>query len=391
VPDTVSVGGRTFILVFKDLFRPLTAAERAGLRQDIEARGVVVPVVVDEGLGVIDGANRLEIAAELGFTDVPCDIRPGLTPEEKQSLALSLNENRRQLTADDRKEVAVRLRQQGMSYRAIGEKLGVDPMTAVRDIAESTVANSTVALPERVTGKDGRSRPARVRVETVDEAGKAADILAELMELPDGPRDLANLHRARSVQRREAARAENRRLVSETPPANVSVGERFQTIVIAPPWDWGADTHDMFGRGRPTYATMGVEQVRALPVGELAQDNAHLYLWVVNRSLPAGFALLESWGFRYVSCLTWCKPGIGMGMFYRSSTEHVLFGVKGSLELLRNDVGTWFAANRTGHSEKPEEFYQLVESCSPGPWLEMFARKERPGWKSWGAEVAAAG
>jgi N6-adenosine-specific RNA methylase IME4 len=148
---------------------------------------------------------------------------------------------------------------------------------------------------------------------------------------------------------------------------------------------------DPFGRGLPTYATMTIGQIADLPVANLAQPNAHLYLWVTNRSLPNGFALLERWGFRYVTCLTWHKSRFGMGNYFRGQSEHVLFGVRGSMPLLRKDVGTVFTGERPGrHSAKPDEFYQLVETCSPGPWLELFARKPRRGWVSWGAEVTTA-
>jgi N6-adenosine-specific RNA methylase IME4 len=133
---------------------------------------------------------------------------------------------------------------------------------------------------------------------------------------------------------------------------------------------------------------MRVSEIGELPVGELSERDAHIYLWIMNRALPHGFALLDGWGFRYVTILTWCKPSIGVGNYFRGSTEHVLFGVKGSLQLLRSDVGTWFQAPRPGrHSAKPPEFFKMVEECSPGPWLEMFARETRPGWVSWGAEI----
>jgi N6-adenosine-specific RNA methylase IME4 len=191
--------------------------------------------------------------------------------------------------------------------------------------------------------------------------------------------------------KRKKKREQNRELVRATPPAieMAQSGRRYQAIAIDPPWDWGDEGDvDQFGRAQPTYDTMSFEQVRELPVGELAADNAHIYLWITNRSLPKGFALLEKWGFRYVTCLTWCKPSIGMGNYFRGSTEQILFGVKGQLSLLRSDMGTWFSAPRRGrHSGKPEEFYKLVEECSPGPWLEMFARKERNGWARWGAEA----
>ncbi len=133
---------------------------------------------------------------------------------------------------------------------------------------------------------------------------------------------------------------------------------------------------------------MTIEQVAETRIAEVSKENAHIYLWITNRSLPKGFALLERWGFRYVTCLTWCKPSIGMGNYFRGSTEQILFGVRGSLPLLERNVGTWFEAPRGKEfSEKPVQFYELVEQCSPGAWLDVFARAERPGWVTWGAEV----
>lgn len=189
---------------------------------------------------------------------------------------------------------------------------------------------------------------------------------------------------------REAKREANRALV-ERAPRLADVDERFPTIVLDPPWDWGDEGDgDQFGRATPTYATMRSDEIAGLPIRERALDNAHLFLWITNRSLPKGFGLLERWGFRYVTCLTWVKPSIGMGNYFRGSTEHVLFGVRGSLPLLRSDVGTHFHADRPGrHSGKPDAFYELVEACSPGPWLEWPARRSRQGWVVSGAEVAA--
>lgn len=194
--------------------------------------------------------------------------------------------------------------------------------------------------------------------------------------------------RTAKEQQREAVREENRELVRESVPLEKIKGP-FSCIVADPPWDWGDEGDvDHFGRGRPVYKTESFDELLTRGVADLADKNCHLYLWITNRSLPKGFAILEAWGFRYVTCLTWCKPSIGMGNYYRGSTEQILFGVRGSLSLLRSDVGTWFAAARPGrHSAKPKEFYNLVESCSPGPWLEMFGREPRKGWVVWGAEV----
>lgn len=197
--------------------------------------------------------------------------------------------------------------------------------------------------------------------------------------------------RALKEQTREARREANRQLVAVAPTV-IASGARFATIVIDPPWDWSDEgDQDQLGRARPTYGTLSVEELTALPLGDAADVDAHLYLWITNRSLPKGVGLLSAWGFRYVTCLTWCKPHFGMGNYFRGSTEHVLFGVKGSQALKRNNVGTWFnAAREPTHSGKPRAFYELVESCSPGPYLDMFARSTRAGWSVWGAEVSAA-
>jgi N6-adenosine-specific RNA methylase IME4 len=197
--------------------------------------------------------------------------------------------------------------------------------------------------------------------------------------------------RERKEQERELRRDENRQKIAQTQTIDEALGTaRFATIVIDPPWSWDDEGDaDQFGRARPTYGTMSNEELLALPVDKFADTDCHLYLWITNRSLPKGFQLLESWGFRYVTCITWVKPSFGMGNYFRGQTEHLLFGVKGSQMLKRHDVGTVLQAPRgpKGHSSKPIESYDLIESCSPGPYLELFARSQRPDWTSWGADA----
>lgn len=198
-----------------------------------------------------------------------------------------------------------------------------------------------------------------------------------------------NMVKERQREEREARREEERKDNAEkverlsTPLDAVGL---FQTIVIDPPWDWGDEGDvNQFGRAKPDYFTMPIEKIEALPVGKIADDNCHLYLWVTNRSLPKAFRLIDAWGFRYVTCLTWCKPSFGMGNYFRGSTEQVLFCVKGSQPIKRHDVGTWFWAERGDrHSAKPDEFYKIVESCSYGPYIDVFGRDGREGWVVWG-------
>lgn len=188
----------------------------------------------------------------------------------------------------------------------------------------------------------------------------------------------------------------------------------YSTIVADPPWQYrtsGITTRTSHGTAcaEDNYSTMTNAELAALPVASLAADDAHLYLWVTNPKMfgdrsgkgPAPVDVMEAWGFRYVTCLTWLKlPGaLGMGFYFRGQTEHVLFGVRGNApipadERQRNyfeDGGHFMAATR-GHSVKPDLFLDLVGSVSPAPRLELFARRPRLGWDSWGHgyEIGAA-
>jgi len=161
----------------------------------------------------------------------------------------------------------------------------------------------------------------------------------------------------------------------------------FRTILADPPWD----VLQRSGRGAHRhYSLMTVEEIAALPVGKLAGTEAHLWLWVTNATLFAGQAVLGAWGFTYRSCLTWVKPGLGLGSTYlRNNTEHLLLGTKGKTPILYRSQPTWLFAPKQDHSHKPEEQYAVIERCSPGPYLELFARRRRPGWLVWGNEVAS--
>lgn len=171
----------------------------------------------------------------------------------------------------------------------------------------------------------------------------------------------------------------------------------FQTVLADPPWRFANRTGKVAPEHRrlDRYGTMNLEEIKALPVGDTTAKNAHLYLWVPNALLPEGIDVLQAWGFRYVSNVVWAKrrkdggpDGRGVGFYFRNVTELLLFGVKGSMRTLppaRSTVNMLETRKRE-HSRKPDEQYDLIESCSPGPYLEMFARYPRPGWNVWGNE-----
>ena len=183
---------------------------------------------------------------------------------------------------------------------------------------------------------------------------------------------------------------------------------KYRTIVLDPPWAYsntrGTQTRSAFGRRAVTaehhYPTMTGEAISALPIGEMADADAHIYLWVTNPKMFGGrgrkgrpdvspIDMLEGWGFQYVTLLTWHKLGApGMGFYFRGDTEHVLFGVRGAAGIPpAKRISNHFAAQKGRHSEKPDRFYEIVERVSPGPWLEVFARRRRVGWGAWGNEA----
>lgn len=143
------------------------------------------------------------------------------------------------------------------------------------------------------------------------------------------------------------------------------------------------------------YPTMTVKEIAALNVKELAAKDAHLYLWVTNQYLLQAETVINAWGFKYSTALVWAKKpmGGGLGGTYRITTEFLLFATKGSLKAKKNVIGTWFNVKRKYvngypcHSKKPDFFHELIESVSPGKYLELFAREQRAGWDVFGNEV----
>ena len=198
----------------------------------------------------------------------------------------------------------------------------------------------------------------------------------------------------------------------------------YSTIVADPPWGYEKRSLPWSHQGKgPSYSLMALDDIKALPVADLAAEDAHLYLWAVLPMLAEAVDVVRAWGFQIDTALTWCKPGPGLGAGFRGNTEHLLVARRGftwenptcakcrgrvrgagaHCQCDRPDFryngepigvpkrsfssvgdGTWYTAPRASHSEKPPLFLDLVERMSPGPYLELFARNPRLGWDSWG-------
>lgn len=177
------------------------------------------------------------------------------------------------------------------------------------------------------------------------------------------------------------------------PPA--AVEGKFRTFIADPPWQYGNTSTR--GNAAKEYATLSTDEICGLTVvPDHAEENAHLYLWVTSSHLPDGLKVMEEWGFQYKTYLVWVKPQIGMGNYFRVSTELVLFGVRGSLRTQARDIKNYFTVDRGKHSQKPDQFRDLVARASEGPYMELFSRCWREqtiecvcpkcarGWTVWG-------
>ena len=167
--------------------------------------------------------------------------------------------------------------------------------------------------------------------------------------------------------------------------------KKYLTIYADPPWNESGGGKIKRGADRH-YSLMKTKDIMALPIHEIADTNCHLYLWTTNNFLADAMKVMEAWGFRYVTTITWLKDKIGLGQYYRGMTEHCLFGVKGRLPYKiidgkRQQGVTGFIAPRTKHSKKPEQMRGMIEKVSYQPYIEIFAREPVNGWDCWGDEV----
>jgi N6-adenosine-specific RNA methylase IME4/transcriptional regulator with XRE-family HTH domain len=361
---------------FKHIIPPLSADEYNQLEQNILRDGIREPLVM-WGDTLIDGHNRLSIAQKHGIDYKTVSMC--FPDDDAAKKWIIINQfGRRNLSLFERARLALELK----------------PI-----IAEKAKENLTIAAEMTNTGLQKSVKAVNTQKELAAIAGVSHDTIAKVEKIETAPDVSAKVKsgelsinqgyqmivREQRESSREEQRKQNGEKVSRLDNPLDAQG-LFQTIVIDPPWDWGdeGDVNQM-GRAKPDYSTMPIEDIEALPVGKIADENCHLYLWVTNRSLPKAFRLIEAWGFRYITCLTWVKPSFGMGNYFRGSTEQVLFAVKGSQPLKRHDVPTHFMADRgNGHSAKPDAFYDMVEGCSYAPFIDVFGRQERPGWSVWG-------
>jgi N6-adenosine-specific RNA methylase IME4 len=193
---------------------------------------------------------------------------------------------------------------------------------------------------------------------------------------------------------------ENNKLILTAAESFISQfqNSKFRTILADPPWRFQnrtgkvAPEHKRLNR----YKTLDLEEIKQIPVALVAEEQSHLYLWVPNALLPEGLEVLKAWGFKYKSNLIWHKirkdggpDGRGVGFYFRNTTEIILFGIRGNLRTRkagRSQVNI-IKSQKQEHSRKPDALYDIIENCSSGPYLELFARGSREGWETFGNQA----
>jgi N6-adenosine-specific RNA methylase IME4 len=266
------------------------------------------------------------------------------------------------IIATERKKIAASIKklQPKVSNRAIAKVVGVDPQTINNDLAEKSA--------------DGKTKPKK------DKAGPKGGAEFSAPGRLGGAAAAATVAKAEAKEERQAAKDETRKEDEVRILSLSQVTGKFPTLVIDPPWDY--EGLSLAGRAAPLYAVMSHEELMAFDVARWALDDCAMYLWVTNNFMTRGVELMAKWGFAHKTVLTWVKPRIGLGSYFRNSTEHALFGVRGNMKTRRDDMPTHFEAPTTGHSIKPEKFYEIVRAASYPEFGELFQREARPDFKN---------
>jgi len=310
------------------------------LTNSIKNIGLLHPVVVDKKNNLIAGYRRLLAYKEIDEKEIPVTII-----DIENILQGEYDEN------------------------AIRKNFTPSEAVAIWEAMESYQGQLRSNLPRSEQRREVAAKVTNVSTRTLSKAKQVVDSGdKKLIDMMDRTGNVNKSYRYIKQKKDE------QRILKEQP--TLEAQERYKTIVIDPPWQY--DTN-VIGRTIPEYATMDEKKLAELKIP--ADQNSHLYIWTTNAFIPKAIVLGIHWGFEYKTCITWIKPSIGIGSYFRNSTEHCLFFVKGHLSTRVKNIPTHFEANRTKHSEKPDNFYSIIEKASYPPYLEIFGRKERKNWK----------
>jgi N6-adenosine-specific RNA methylase IME4 len=367
----------------------------AELARSIQAIGLLSPIIVTTKHELVAGAHRLAAARLLGWATIPAHIVE-MGVGDARLAEIDENLVRNELSALERAE---HLAERKNIYEAMHPQTKHGATGNGRP-KSGQVGNSTLAFAD-ATAEQLRESARNIRRDIAIASNLPKSVRDRIRNTPTANNkqelarlaklDGANLERVatelvngassvKQAQRSVVARS----IRAEAPPLPTGP---FRVLAIDPPWSYEKRKDDPTHRSSLDYPSMSLDAIAALPVPELAHDDAVLWLWTTNAYLEEAHELAQGWGFEVKTALTWAKNQIGMGDWLRGQTEHCILAVRGRPVVELAGQSTLLNARRREHSRKPEEFYALVESLCPGSKVELFARQPREGWATWGAEA----
>ena len=357
---------------YADIFPMLPLEELDTLAADIAANGLLEPITLYEGK-VLDGRNRyvacLNVAVDPRLTQY--------TGDDPLGFVLSKNLHRRQLTSSQRAVVALEVeRHIGANLEAVRR----EKISQYRQTGETTqIVESSQPAAEQAARMVGTNR------QYVSDAKKIAAQAPELIpQIASGAMTIPEA-------KREIRRAERVEAIVEATGNNQALDGigKFAVVYADPPWEYDYSVSDN-RQIENQYPTMPIEDICALPVADIANDDAVLLLWATNPKLIEALQVIEAWGFSYRTNMVWVKDKIGMGYYARQQHELLLIATRGALPVPEpaNRPSSVIQGDRTEHSKKPDAAYEIIERMYPEyAKVELFSRNQREGWVAWGNQL----
>jgi N6-adenosine-specific RNA methylase IME4 len=378
-----------------------TLGDLSDLMESITSIGLLNPITVTTDHRLVAGASRLAACQRLGWLEIPAHV---VTLDDIEAELAQIDENliRNELTVLQRGEQLLRRRELYLARypqtkrggapgkAGGGKKAKTEIISAFADDVAAKTSVTSRTVRQEIQIARGLAEPVKERIRgTVLEDNKV-----ELLRLARRPveqqrRIVEAVVRDGNLSVRRAEIALAAAAIVAEPPA-LPTGP-FRVLVVDPPWQYTTRESDASHRGTVSYPCLSLEEIKALPVGNLAAEDCVLWLWATNAHIFEVPGLLQAWGFQHKTILTWVKDRIGAGNWLRGQTEHCVMAVRGKPTITCSNQSTVIHAQRREHSRKPEEFYRLVESLCPGSKCELFAREQRSGWVSYGNQTTLFG
>ena len=359
--------------VLNEAIPRLSSSEFEALKESIKKHGLKYPIKVLPDGRIIDGFHRwLVVGDNVPYEVIDVDEATAL------ELGLSLNADRRQLSPEQLtvareklKAIYAQLREDGKTQKDAAKIVGVSRNTGYAWENAGSVVPKIPDLRVKVPKEEYPRIYERVETGETEES-----VAADYKITQKRVTQIVGAHKKFSEHAEQVRELEQKAKVLPLPE------RRYSVLVVDPPWPYGTNYDPESRRVGSPYQEIDIDEIKALKLP--AADDCVLWLWTTNAFLHEAYHVLEAWGFEPKTVLTWAKDRIGVGVWLRGQTEHCIMAVKGNPVVHLYNQSTLLLAPSRAHSEKPDEFYSLVESLCEGPRLDYFARKERLGWDTFG-------